>query len=198
MEGLPGAKAILKWSTQWTQETIYQTSGPTTYFIKLFTTYFITAWLAGSGAAGLSGLDGVSGLADRERHAYMDKKCDAYLFSSPQHRLQHRPRLQLKSTLLHSSKARAAVSTFHGIAAKPHWFSPAPKSIACVLKCGIIPDHMVGKVHVSYIASYLQSDSEQHNCITTFRWHVGFTTLLHHCIPYRRMFELQSTFFHDM
>ena len=81
------------------------------YFIKLFTTYFITAWLAGSGAAGLSGLDGVSGLADRERHAYMDKKCDAYLFSSPQHRLQHRRRLQLKSTLLHSSKARAAVST---------------------------------------------------------------------------------------
>ena len=78
MEGLPGAKAILKWSTQWTQETIYQTYCPTTYFIKLFTTYFITAWLAGSGAAGLSGLDGVSGLADRERHDYMDKKCDAY------------------------------------------------------------------------------------------------------------------------
>ena len=39
--------------------------------------------MAGSGAAGLSGLDGVSGLADRERHAYMDKKCDAYLCSSP-------------------------------------------------------------------------------------------------------------------
>ena len=40
-------------------------------------------WLAGSGVAGLSGLDGMSGQADRERHAYMDKKCDAYLFSSP-------------------------------------------------------------------------------------------------------------------
>ena len=75
-----------------------------------------------------------------------------------------------------------------------HCFSTASKSIACVLKCGIIPDHMVGKVHVSYIASYLQSDSEQHNCITTFRWHVGFKTLLHHCIPYRRRFQLQSTF----
>ena len=39
------------------------------------------AWLVGSGAVGLSGLDGVSGLADRERHDYMDKKCDAYFLA---------------------------------------------------------------------------------------------------------------------
>ena len=36
------------------------------------------AWMDGSGVDGSAGLECVPGLADRERHAYLDKKCDAF------------------------------------------------------------------------------------------------------------------------